>query len=129
MSLLLSSAKKSVFFLPSVIDSASAANPNTAELIVSLTGDYSGTESGDWYSGNNPVIGNSFEIYAEEVAGPAGFVGTFDAWLPISEDRSWSLEQAGVGFKSGVIQFTIRRIGETSLVLSVETTFNVEVTA
>lgn len=129
MSLLLASKAVAAFFIPSTVDLATAESPATVELSFLLDGSIGGTDVGAWYNGSSTVIGNDFEIKAVEVGGPAGFTGTFGAYLPITETRLWSLQQSGVGTKSGEIEFSLRRIGDTIDVLVVNTVFNVEVTA
>lgn len=129
MSLLLSSAKKTIFSLPTSVSDAGPTNPFTITLSFGLGGDYGGTVSGRWYLPNVANIGNDFEIYAEEVGGPSGFSGTFNTWLTISELRTWSLTQTGVGISTGQITFSLRRAGESTVVISQLCNWSVEVTS
>ena len=118
MSLLLSSAKGNIFDLPTSVSDTGLINPLTITLSFGLGGDYGGTESGRWYLPVVSNIGNDFEILAEEVGGPAGFTGTFGTWLAISESRTWSLTQSGAGIKAGQINFSLRRSGETAVIIT-----------
>ena len=129
MSLLLAAAKQQTFFIPIEIRDVSSTNPLTGILTFNLNGSISGTVLDRWYRPPSTVIGNDFEIYAEEIGGPSGFVGTFDTWLTISSARTWSLQQSGIGAATGQIQFTLRRIGDTEPTLVVTTDFYVEVIA
>lgn len=127
MSLLLSSAKGNIFNLPTSVSDASSTNPLTITLSFGLGGDYGGTESGRWYLPVVSNIGNDFEILAEEVGGTVGFTGTFDTWLVISELRTWSLTKSSVGFKEGQINFSLRRTGETAVIITKLCYWSVEV--
>ena len=118
MSLLLSSAKVNIFNLPMLVSDSGLTNPLTITLSFGLSGGYGGTELGRWYLPVVSNIGNDFEILAEEVGGPAGFTGTFGTWLVISESRTWSLTQSSAGFKAGQINFSLRRSGETAVIIT-----------
>lgn len=128
MSLLLSSAKQSIFSIPAQVVLASPDNPTTATLSFNTNGSYTGTVNGRWYAPPATVIGNDFEIYAEEVGGPAGFTGTFDSWLSLDSVRTWSLQKNGIGVVTGNIIFRIRRIGDTNPAIEGQTYWEVEVT-
>lgn len=127
MSLLLSSAKQTIFSIPASILVESSNNPTTATLNFNVNGAYTGDVTGRWYIPPATVIGNDFEIYAEEVGGPSGFGGTFDTWLPLSSARTWQLQKNGIGIVLGSIIFRLRRVGDTNPAFEGQTDWSVEV--
>lgn len=118
MSLLLSlKASRAVFANNAIPQVVSTESPLTASVTYNTNGEVTFTNgSTTWYAALITGIGDFYEIFAEDVTDPpASITGTLDAWLTISEDRTWSIQQVGVGESTAQINFKIRKVGETSV--------------
>lgn len=59
---------------------------------------------------------NDYEVYATLTSGGGFTVGTFDAWVAVSTDPTWSMVQSFIGISVSDVTYQIRKIG-TSTVL------------
>ena len=99
----------------SALDFAVSGSDSTSTLVFQTDGviDLNGTPT-SWYGGGTIAdIGDFFEIKATLVSGAAS--GTFDTWLTIDSDRSWSItETVDDSFETAVISFTVRQVNYTT---------------
>ena len=127
MSLILSAKGVKAIDIPDLPSIATGtSSPQTAQAIFDNDGSLILTpNTAKWYSFITAGIGNDYELYATVISG-TGFTGTFDAWQALSATLTFELSVAS-GAANGVIEFSIRRVGETVNMEVQQITFDSEV--
>ena len=131
MSILLAAKGVKQVRVPAITANAVGVDaPQVAEVNFRPDGDIlsTGNPPDRWYAFLSFGVGNDFEIYATEVSGSFS-AGVFDSWLSLGSVLTWAVTAAGTGNVTGVVNFQIRRSGDTFVIASGDMTLFAEVVA
>jgi len=99
---------------------------NTDGTITKDDGNLANYTDTEWVSPTSTGIGSSYEVRATMTSGVTP-VGTFNSWIALSTNRTWSLSRSNLGTTTSAFTLEIRDTATDTVQDSASISFNVEV--